>query len=108
MTDIVMVTTATASQDAAEALAAVVVERRLAACAQVIGPIRSTYRWQGAVEHASEALLVCKTTAAGADDLVAAIESEHPYDVPEITVTPVVGGSRAYLAWVDENVGGTA
>ena len=71
-------------------LAAHLVERRMVACAQVTAPITSTYRWQGEVEHATEVLVVCKTTAAAATAVVAEIAARHPYAVPEIVVTPVL------------------
>ncbi len=87
----------------AEALATAVVERRLAACAQVTAPITSTYRWQGNVEHATEVLVVCKTTTAAATALVDEIAARHPYDVPEIVVTPVLHSNAAYRAWVNDN-----
>lgn len=79
-------------------------ESRLAACAQVIGPISSHYRWKGELEHASEHLLLVKTTVQRAADATAAIVEAHPYDVPEVLVTPVVGGHRPYLEWVTENI----
>ena len=77
-------------------------EERLAACAQVAGPIRSTYRWQGRVETAEEWHCHLKTSADRAPDLIARIRGLHPYDVPEIIAVPIVGGDPEYLRWVGE------
>jgi periplasmic divalent cation tolerance protein len=86
--------------DGATTLARSVVEARLAACAQVVGPIASTYRWEGAVTTDQEWLVVMKTAADRLDDLVAHLRAAHPYDVPEIVATPVVGGNPDYLSWL--------
>jgi periplasmic divalent cation tolerance protein len=92
------------SEDAAERISAALVERRLAACAQVLGPIASHYRWQGQVESAREWMCVAKTTAARYDQLEAAIRELHPYDEPEIAATPIIAGSPGYLDWISHNV----
>lgn len=86
--------------DAAAALARSVVEARLAACAQVSGPITSSYRWEGSVATDQEWVVVMKTAADRLDELVSHLRSVHPYDVPEIVATPVVGGNPAYLDWL--------
>lgn len=78
------------------------VEERLAACVNVVGPIRSIYRWQGAVEDAQEWLLVVKARAADLPALEARVRALHSYDVPEVLALPVYGGAAAYLAWLDE------
>jgi periplasmic divalent cation tolerance protein len=98
--DVVQVLTTMDGRDAAVSLAERLVEWRTAACVQVIGPIRSVYRWRGAVKRAEEWLCVAKTTRARYDDLERAIREGHPYDVPEITALPVVTGGADYLAWV--------
>ncbi|MBO0828142.1 MAG: divalent-cation tolerance protein CutA [Streptosporangiales bacterium] len=98
----VRVETTVGSADAAASLARPVVEQRLVACAQVVGPIASTYRWEGSVTTDQEWLVVMKTAADRLDDLVAQLRSVHPYDVPEIVATPVVGGNPEYLRWVTE------
>lgn len=67
---------------------------------QVVGPIASRYRWKGELTTSTEWLLLCKTTAAHADAVTGAITRAHPYDVPEVLVTPVLGGHPAYLAWL--------
>lgn len=66
----------------------------------MLGPITSHYRWEGRTTRATEWLVAAKTTAEAADRVVHAITSEHPYDVPEVVITPIVGGHAAYLDWV--------
>jgi periplasmic divalent cation tolerance protein len=90
----------TDSQDAADALARSAVEARVAACAQVVGPIKSTYWWEGKVETAEEWYVVFKTTAERYPALEAHIREHHSYDVPEIVLMPIVAGNPAYLEWV--------
>lgn len=84
----------------AAALARSVVEARLAACAQVHGPIASTYWWQGKVETAWEWQVVFKTTAAAYPALEAHVKSAHDYDLPEVIMVPIATGSPAYLEWI--------
>ncbi len=89
------------SADTARELAQGLVQARLAACVQVVGPIHSVYWWQGQVESAGEFLLLIKTR----EDLYPRLESwlheHHPYQVPEILAVPVTRGSAAYLDWMD-------
>lgn len=94
------------SAEGAEQLARGVVTAWLGACVQVVGPMRSVYRWEGAVEVAAEWQCVVKTTAARADELVEHLTAEHPYEVPEVLVTPVVGGNPDYLDWLDAETAG--
>jgi len=97
---IVEVETTVGSAEAAAALADTLVRRRLAACAHVAGPIRSTYWWDGAVQTDEEYVVVFKTRSALAGELEAAIVELHEYDVPAVLVVEVVGGARPYLAWI--------
>ena len=97
---LVQVATTFDAVDEAEALASSAVEARLAACAQVEGPVTSVYRWDGAVQKDREWRVTSKTTAALADRLTEYIVREHSYDVPEVLVTSVVGGHQTYLEWV--------
>jgi periplasmic divalent cation tolerance protein len=103
MTGVVMVMTTTDSAAHAETLARVLVEQRLAACVQVLAPMRSTYRWQGGVEQADEQLLLIKTTQERVGGVSTAISEHHSYELPEITVAEL-RGSDAYLAWVRASV----
>jgi periplasmic divalent cation tolerance protein len=101
--DCVLVTTTVASRDAADQLAGAVVRGRLAACAQVGGPVASTWRWRGTVEQGDEWVCQLKTTRARLPALETELIRLHPYELPELTVVPL-GGSRAYLAWIEEAV----
>jgi periplasmic divalent cation tolerance protein len=105
MSEYVQVTTATGKRQDAEQLASELVSRRLAACAQVSGPIVSTFRWQGKVETAEEWVCTMKTTIAQLDAIQRLFGEIHPYDVPELIATPIVDGSDAYLRWLSEQVG---
>jgi len=105
MTETVQVVTTTETKSDAQAIARAVVEKRLAACVQIIGPITSTYWWQGEIETAEEWLCLIKTRADLFEQLEAAIKEVHPYDVPEILAVPVVAGSEDYLAWLDRELG---
>lgn len=77
-----------------------VVEERLAACANVWGPVASVFRWKGEVEEEAEVMALLKTTADRVEDLGERVVELHPYDVPEFLVLPVSAGSADYLAWV--------
>ncbi|GLZ10943.1 divalent cation tolerance protein [Actinomadura sp. NBRC 104425] len=98
----VQVTTTTDSRQEAADLAKSAVSERLAACAQLVGPIASTYWWEGEIETAEEWMVVFKTTDERFDELATLITEVHSYDTPEIIATPVVAGSMDYLAWVTE------
>jgi len=93
------------SEAEAERLARLLVEDRLAACVNAIPRVRSTYRWQGAVETADEVLLVIKSSA----DLFPAVEEKlraaHSYQVPEVLALPVAAGSAPYLEWLRGSLG---
>jgi periplasmic divalent cation tolerance protein len=97
--------TTTGSEEEAERISAVLIERRLAACVQVHGPIASRYRWQGKVETAREWICIAKTETAHYPELEATIRELHSYDEPEIVATPIVAGSKGYLDWISHSVG---
>ncbi len=105
MTDKRIVLTTTATRAEAQKIAGALVERKLAACVNVVGPSASVYRWKGAVENAEEFLCIVKTTAAAAAKVQAAIQELHSYQLPEHVVIPIEDGSKDYLAWIAENVG---
>jgi periplasmic divalent cation tolerance protein len=100
----VQVLTTAGSEEEAGRIASVLVERKLAACVQVVGPVASRYRWKGEIEEAREWQCLAKTTRDAYDVVEAAIREAHSYDEPEIIATPIVAGSAGYLAWIDENV----
>lgn len=104
MADYVQVLTTAGSEAEAERISAALVEGRLAACVQVLGPVAGRYRWQGEVEKADEWQCLAKTTAALYPQVEAAIREVHSYDEPEIVAVPILTGSAGYLAWIGENV----
>lgn len=104
MTDKRIILSTAGSREEADRLASALVERRLAACVNVVGPVASTYRWQGKVERADEFLLLIKTTAAQFAAVAAAIKELHSYELPECVELAVTAGSDAYLEWIAESV----
>jgi len=98
----VQVQTTTDSRAEAMELARAAVEARLAACAQVAGPVATTYWWDDAIERAEEWLLLLKLPAAGYQQLANFLTERHSYDEPEIVATPIVAGSESYLSWIEE------
>lgn len=104
MTHVVVLTT-TATAEAAADLGRAAVAEGLAACAQVVGPIRSIYRWDGELRDDTEHQCLLKTTLERVEPLTAFLVDRHDYDVPEVLALPVVGGNRAYLDWVSAQTG---
>lgn len=104
MTDKIVVFSTCASADEAERIARRLIEQRLAACVSVVSPVRSFYRWKGAVEDSSEWLLVIKSSRELFAPLTAALESAHSYELPEIIAIPVVEGSPNYLSWIEREL----
>ena len=104
MTEAIAVVTTTEREEDAAAIAQALVEAQLAACVQVLGPVRSTYRWQGKIETAREWQCWAKSRRELYDEIERAIRRIHPYDVPEILALPIVAGSQSYLAWLSEQV----
>jgi len=85
---------------AAEKLAEALIQKRVAACVNIMAPCRSVYRWKGAVQHAEEYPVLIKTTRERYAALEAAIREAHPYELPEIVAVPIERGLPAYLDWV--------
>ena len=96
----VVVTTTTDSEAAARDLAAQAIEGRLGACAQVVGPVTSVYRWDGEVRTDQEWRVEIKTTADRVPALTRRLRELHGYDLPEVIATPIEGGSAEYLDWL--------
>jgi periplasmic divalent cation tolerance protein len=105
MSNHVEITTTTASRDDARRVARALVERRLAACVQIRGPIESIYRWQGNVETAEEWQCVAKTRRELFSQVEQAIRELHPYEVPEILAVEIARASKAYERWLEEGLG---
>jgi periplasmic divalent cation tolerance protein len=104
MPDFIQVMTTTGTKEEAQKIARAVVEKRLAGCAQVLGPIESTYWWENQVQTAKEWLCLIKSREDLYSSLEHAIQEVHPYDVPEILAIPVVEGSKAYLDWLEREL----
>ena len=98
--DTLLILTNLPDGDSARALAAALVEQRLAACVNILAPCSSVYRWQGELETAAEVPLLIKATRARYAALEAAIRARHPYELPEIVAVPVVLGLPGYLDWI--------
>lgn len=98
----VQVITNTDQEEEAPQLARALLQARLAACVQIVGPITSHYWWQGELEQATEWLCVIKTRGELLEAVVETLHREHSYDTPEITATPIVGGSERYLDWITQ------
>lgn len=102
MTDARLVYVTASDADEAQRIADVVVAERLAACANSLGDVTSTFFWQGAVQHGAECALVLKTAQDRLDALVDHIVALHSYDEPCIVALPIVGGSAGFIAWILE------
>ena len=100
----VLATTTTATMEDAQKIAAQLVEERLAACVQIVEPVTSVYRWQGAVQEEKELLLLIKSTRDLVPRITELLDRIHPYEMPELIATPIIEGSTAYLSWLGENL----
>ncbi len=98
--DCLQVTVSASSREEADRLAGSAVEERLAACSQVVGPVMSTYRWDGQVQRAEEWLCLLKTTLVRYPGLERHLRQMHSYKNPEIIAIAIVAGSDEYLSWL--------
>ena len=96
--------TTCSSLEEARHIASGLIERRLAACVNIVPQVESIYRWKGEVETSTEVMLVIKTTAEAFDRLRAALTQLHSYEVPECVEIPITDGSAAYLEWIGASV----
>jgi periplasmic divalent cation tolerance protein len=104
MTDKIVVLTTCESEDEAGRIARSLVEKRVAACVNILPNARSVYRWKGSVENAQEFVLLIKTRRDIFDALRAELSKIHSYEVPEVIALPVVDGSESYLSWIDREL----
>ncbi len=93
------------SRDEACRIGRTVVEKRLAACANLVPEITSIYRWEGAVQEEKECLMILKTTGSAIEGLKIEVLLQHSYEVPEFVVVPIESGSPDYLQWLTDSVG---
>jgi periplasmic divalent cation tolerance protein len=105
MSEFIQITTTTGTRQDAEQIAAELVSRRLAGCAQVSGPIASTFHWQGKTETLEEWVCTIKTLSSRFAEVQKAVEQIHPYEVPEIIATAIVEGNEKYVTWLRGEVG---
>jgi periplasmic divalent cation tolerance protein len=105
MTDKIVVLSACETDEQARSIARHLVEKRLAACVNIVPGAHSIYRWKGAVEEADEFVLLIKSRRDLFPQLRAELEKLHTYEIPEAIALQVVDGSEAYLAWLDREVG---
>jgi periplasmic divalent cation tolerance protein len=104
MTQYIQVFTTLENRKDAEILAKTLVEKRLAACIQIIGPLMSYFQWQGKLESSQEYLCLIKSREDLYPELEAAIKSLHPYEIPEILAMPVIKGGKEYLNWLNQEL----
>jgi periplasmic divalent cation tolerance protein len=102
MTEFIVVLVTCGSEEEAIRIAHSLVEERLAACVNLVSPIRSVYRWEGKICDEKEWLLLIKTQKKKFDDLEKRVKSLHSYSVPEIIALPIIQGSSSYLEWLTE------
>ncbi len=102
MTDAMVVLVTCGSEDEALKIARALVDERLAACANLVSPIRSIYRWEGKICDEREWLLIIKTQRGKYQKLDERVRSLHSYSVPEIIAIPITEGSSSYLRWIEE------
>ena len=104
MTDKIVVLSTCADGEEAERLARLLLDEHLAACVSVIPAVRSFYPWKGAIESATECLLLIKTSRELFAGLCEALGKAHSYEVPETLAVPIVAGSAAYLEWMEQHL----
>lgn len=104
MAEYIQVLTTVGSEREAAKISSALLERRLAACVQTVGPIVSRYRWQGKLEEEREWQCLAKTEASLYAEIEAAIRSLHSYEEPEILAIPILAGSLGYLDWISAGV----
>ena len=104
--DLVHIVYITIPRDEGKNLARKLVEKRLVACVNIVSVVESYFWWKGSVKHDVESLLICKTTVAKFQDLMAYVHEVHPYDVPEIIAYPVATGHPDYIAWIHKETEG--
>ncbi|MFI5395461.1 MAG: divalent-cation tolerance protein CutA [Candidatus Binatia bacterium] len=100
MTNCIIVLVTVGSPEEGECIARALVDERLAACVNLVGPIKSTYRWQGEITRDEELLLVIKTRAALFAEVEARVKALHSYGTPEVIALPITAGAQAYLEWL--------
>ena len=104
MTNKLIILTTTGSEDESRKIAEALVERRLAACVNIVSQVHSVYRWRGEVEQADEYLLLVKTVREREEQVRATIRELHSYEIPECIAIQIEGGSAEYLKWIEDSI----
>ena len=104
MADYIQVSTTTENEEDAGIIARKLIEKRIAACVQRIGPIKSTYWWKDKVNEEEEWLLIIKTSNEMFGEMEEAIREVHPYEVPEIIASPIIKGNKDHLNWIEKEI----
>jgi uncharacterized protein involved in tolerance to divalent cations len=107
MSGFIVVYVTVESAEEGKRLASALVEERLAACVNRLGPVQSTYRWKGQVERSEEHLLIIKTSEGLFDRLKKRVQELHSYSVPEVIALPIVDGNEGYLKWLEDQLLGS-
>jgi len=100
----VVVLIMTSSKHEAEEIGKALLESRLAACVNIVEPVRSLFRWQGAIERQEEALMLVKSRSDLLPSMIRIVKEMHSYTVPEVIALPILAGSSDYIGWVDESL----
>ena len=98
---VLLITTSTNGE--AEQISRLLLERKKAACVNIISGVDSLFRWNDKLDSAQESLLVVKSKASLISEIIELVKGVHSYDVPEIIALPIVGGNQDYLEWIDKN-----
>jgi periplasmic divalent cation tolerance protein len=102
--DFVIVHITTKDEAEAHKLATMLLEKKKAACVNVVPEINTLYRWEGKIETGTESLMIVKTSRSLLSDIITLVKASHSYKVPEIIAFPVTGGSPEYLAWLEDEI----
>ncbi len=102
MTDYIIIYITTSSINEAKKIGSALIEEKLAACSNIISPIRSIYRWEGKICDDEEAMIILKTKKELFNQIVKIVEKLHSYEVPEIIAIPIIKGAGKYLSWLDD------
>ena len=103
-TNKIVILVTTRSEPEAHKIADLLLNRRKAACVNIVPKIESSFWWQGKLDSAQESLLIIKTKASLLSEIVDIVKAAHSYEVPEIMALPIIGGNEDYLKWIDDEV----
>ena len=102
--DYIMVLVTASGIEEARKISQTILEKKKAACTNIISGVSSSFWWQGKIDKAEEVLIMMKTKASLLDEIISLVKQNHSYEVPEIIAMPIIGGSSDYLRWINESV----